>query len=226
MLGDGRLTGIRVGGQWRFPRATLEQCLVNTKSAKRPEPVEDVTASAEFLPLDCLEPIQDIFATAADVAAVTTSIYGKPLIGFSNSCSFCKLVLASPVGRERCQKSWTRLAETPERAPRVERCHAGLSYARGRIQVGQEFVGMLFAGQFVTGEQGRDALPIDKLARECSISEPELTQAAREIRIVEPARIDWLLTLLQKTTSTFSHIGERQLELIGRLRQVAQIARV
>ncbi|MCL4395916.1 MAG: PocR ligand-binding domain-containing protein [Chloroflexi bacterium] len=226
MLSDGRLTGIRVGGQWRFPRATLEQCLVNPKAPKPAGPSEAITPKTDFLPLDCLEPIQDIFATAADVGAVTTSIDGKPLIEFSNSCAFCRLVLASPVGRERCQASWARLAQTAEHAPRVERCHAGLSYARGRIQVGQEFVGMLFAGQFVTSEQALESLPVDVLARECSIPGEQLKQAARDIRIVEPTRVNWLLTLLQKTTSTFSHIGTRQLELIGRLRQVAQIARV
>ncbi len=224
MLSDGRLTGIRVGGQWRFPRNVLEQCFVNPKAVKELVQAESVKPSVDVLPLDCLEPIQEIFATAADIGAVTTAIDGKSLTPFSNSCSFCNLILASPTGRELCQASWARLAKSPERMPRIERCHAGLSYARGRVQVGEEFVGMLFGGQFVADVGAREALDVSRLARECNIPEIDLQQAAREIRIVAPDRAGWLLKLLLKVADTFSHIGQRQLDLILRLRQVAQIA--
>ncbi len=224
MLGDGRLTGIRVGGQWRFPRSAIEQCLVNPKTTKAITASENIEPSADVLPIDCLEPVQDVFAVAADVGAVTTGLDGKPLTVISNSCKFCNLILTSPEGRKRCEASWARLANAT--SPRIEQCHAGLSYARGRIQVDNEFVGMLFVGQFVNDKSKRQTLGISELARECNISETELQTAAEEIRIIEPARNQWLLGLLQKVTDTFSHIGQRQLDLILRLRQVAQIAKV
>ena len=224
MLSDGRLTGIRVGGQWRFPRNAIEQCLVNPKTAKALTAPENIEPSADVLPIDCLEPVQDVFAIAADVGAVTTGLDGKPLTIISNSCEFCNLILASPEGRRRCEASWARLANAT--SPRIEQCHAGLSYARGRIQVDNKFVGMLFVGQFVSDASKRQALEISELARVCSISETGLQTAAEQVRIVEPARNPWLLALLQKVTDTFSHIGQRQLDLILRLRQVAQIAKV
>ncbi len=226
MLSDGRLTGIRVGGQWRFPRNVVEQCLVNPKSVKQLVQADAITPSADVLPLDCLQPIQEVFATAADIGSVTTAIDGKPLTPMSNSCSFCDLILASPDGRKQCEASWARLAQTTERAPRIEHCHAGLSYTRGRIQVGNEFVGMLFAGQFVADESARRALKFDEIAQRCNIPAADLQRAAADIRIVDPSRADWLLRLLQKVADTFSHIGQRQLDSILRLRQVAQIAQV
>ena len=224
MLSDGRLTGIRVGGQWRFPRNAIEQCLVNPKTAKALTAPENIEPCADVLPIDCLEPVQDVFAIAADVGAVTTGLDGKPHTIISNSCEFCNLILASPEGRRRCEASWARLANAT--SPRIEQCHAGLSYARGRIQVDNKFVGMLFVGQFVSDASKRQALEISELARACSISETGLQTAAEQVRIVEPARNPWLLALLQKVTDTFSHIGQRQLDLILRLRQVAQIAKV
>ncbi len=225
-LSDGRLTGIRVGGQWRFPHNVVETCLINPKVAKQIATAEDIMPSADVLPLDCLQPIQEVFATAADVGAVTTTLGGKPLTPFSNACAFCDLILASPEGRKRCESSWARLAHSSESKPRVEKCHAGLSYARGRIQVGAEFVAMIFAGQFVTDPTARKELDLDGLARDCNISEQELQKAAGEVRCIEPARADWLLKLLQKVADTFSHIGEQRLDLLQRLRQVAQLAKV
>jgi excisionase family DNA binding protein len=226
MLSDGRLTGIRVGGQWRFPRNAIEQCLTGSKTAKASNVSETVTPSVDVLPIDCLEPIQEVFATAADVGAVTTTLDGKPLTAVSNSCRFCNLVLASPEGRRRCEASWVRLARSTERSPHIEQCHAGLEYARGRIQVADEFVAMTFAGQFVASESARQAVRVSELARECNIPKADLHQAAAELRIVEPARAAWLLALLQKVALTFSHIGEQRLELLNRLRQVAQLAQV
>jgi hypothetical protein len=92
--------------------------------------------------------------------------------------------------------------------------------------VENEFVAMIFAGQFVTTSQARQTLNFERLARECQIAETKLKSAARHIRFIEPARADWMLKLLQKVADTFSHIGEQRLDLLKRLRQVAQLAQV
>lgn len=226
MLSDGRLSGIRVGGQWRFPRNVIEQCFTNQKAVKTSNGSESMVPSMGVLPIDCFEPIQEVFAVAADVGAVTTTLEGKPLTTITNSCAFCDLILASPEGQKRCEGSWARLAQVTERAPHIEQCHAGLQYARGRIQVADEFVAMTFAGQFVASGSARQALSVSELARVCNIPEADLQKAASDIRIIEPARAKWLLALLQKVALTFSHIGEQRLDLLKRLRQVAQLAQV
>lgn len=222
MLSDGRLRGIRVGGQWRFPRAALEECLALSPTPSRPT---EATSDLDVLPRDCLQPVQEIFATAANVGAVTTTIEGKPVLPMTNSCKFCDLILATPEGRKRCEASWARLAAIGG-APRLERCHAGLGYARGRVQIGEQFIGMIFAGQFVTTAAERRKIKVAELARACGIDEKELRHAAREIRLMEPKRVAWLLNLLQKVADTFSHIARRQMDLMERLRQVAQLAQV
>ncbi len=226
MLKDGRLTGLKIGQQWRFPRQMLEECLISPQVKERITGSDEIAPSVQVLPADCLEPIQDVFATAANIGAVTTALDGKPLTPISNSCTFCDLILASPEGRKRCEASWALLASASNRTPRIEQCHAGLSYARGRIQVKNEFVGMIFAGQFLPNASAHQGLALERVARDCYIPEEQLRATAKEIRIVEAERTGWLLGLLQKVADTFSHIGQRQLELIERLRQVAQIAQV
>jgi excisionase family DNA binding protein len=226
MLEDGRLSGFKVGQQWRFPKHVVECCLTNAKADMRISAQDQLTPGTQVLPIDCFEPIQDVFAAAANVGSVTTTLQGKPLTHFINSCTFCELILASPEGRKRCEASWMRLSQTTDDAPSVERCHAGLGYARGRIQVADEFVAMTFAGQFVSSDAERAALNVNEIARECNIPEEALRKAAGELRIVEPSRAQWLLTLLNKVAVTFSHIGEQRLVLLKRLRRVVEAAQV
>ena len=187
---------------------------------------ENISPTADVLPLSCIEPIQDVFAAAADIGSVTTDLQGKPLTVFSNSCSFCNLILASSEGRRRCETSWKKVAHSASGRPKIEICHAGLSYAPGRIQVENEFVAMIFAGQFVANEAERHTLGLDDLALQCHVPQAELQEAARQIRVIDADRAEWLLRLLNKVADTFSHIGEQRLDLLKRLRQVAELAQV
>ena len=143
MLNEGQLPAVRVGGQWRFPRDAVDAWLQGNHTATAPAesaaPKENAfpapTLDSQILPLDCVQPIQEVFAQIADVGAVTTDLDGKPLTEFSNACAYCNLILATEKGRARCQADWKHLAEQNEPKPRLEKCHAGLTYARGRITV-------------------------------------------------------------------------------------------
>jgi excisionase family DNA binding protein len=65
MLGDGRIRGFKVGGQWRFPRQAIERWLHEQQTEVEAEistPEGAVRPSAEALPLSCVGAIQEIFA--------------------------------------------------------------------------------------------------------------------------------------------------------------------
>lgn len=227
MLKDGRLPALRVGGQWRFARQSIEEWLLHSDPVKQAVPQAPLEINTDVLPLDCFTSIQEVFAQAVEIGAVTTDLAGKPLTPISNSCEFCNLILATEAGRRRCQQSWARLSQTPP-APRLERCHAGLTYARARIRVGDEFIAMVFNGQFVTttAERARLQVNAQDLAAACEIPPGQLRAAAKKIRLVRRARAEKILKLLQQVADTFSQIGERRLDLLTRLRQVSKLATV
>ncbi len=232
MLNDGRLPGMRVGGQWRFPRQAIDKWLgeqnatppMETKALAETPPV----AALEVLPLYCLQPIQEIFAQTSVVGAVTTDLNGKPLTPMSNSCAFCNLILASEKGRARCESSWKKLADQADQQPRLEKCHAGFTYARGRVVVNGAFIAMFFVGQFGVDDAAplRTRTHIAEVARACDVDEKELTAAAKETRVLEKGRAERLLSLLQLVADTYSHIGQERLDLLTRLKRVAEIAGV
>jgi excisionase family DNA binding protein len=233
MLGQGRLQGFKVGGQWRFSRKEIEGWLDAQRDLLPLFSEDSQKASAEpsaaTLPLHCMKAMQDIFAEAVDVAALTVSLGGEPLTPVSRSCEFCELVQSTERGRQRCAGSW-RQSSAP-RAPGdvlVYTCHAGLSYASGLVVVAGQTVAMILGGQVLfSSPEGEDwEKQCRAVADVCGIPAENLLAASRSIRVHDPkdaARLKHLLGLL---ATTFSSIGEERLALLGRLRRIAEISSI
>jgi excisionase family DNA binding protein len=73
MLKDGRLRGVKVGQQWRFPRQAVDLLLSEPPRPQSPSPV------AFSLPIHCVQTIQDLFADLAEVAVLTIDLAGNAL---------------------------------------------------------------------------------------------------------------------------------------------------
>lgn len=127
MLNDGRLSGFKLGGQWRFPRREIAVWLQEQQSgvgwASGPcLPVDGPLPFSQVLPLGCIRAIQVVCAEAMGIALVTTDMNGAPLSGVSNACDFCTLILATERGQIRCSESWRQQPDG-----QVRSCHAGYS---------------------------------------------------------------------------------------------------
>lgn len=224
MLKDGRLKGIKIGNQWRFPRAELEALFPG--SGAPIEKAAEPKTPPEVFPIHCLQVIQDVFAEIAEIGAVTTDPQGVPLTDISNSCSFCDLILESPRGRKACIASWKRLAQTPASDPEFLVCHAGLQYARGRIEVDADLTGILVGGQFYfrspdpEEERGR----VTALAELYGIDPPALEEAAETIRLLDTQRQTQITDWLSRVAATFEEIGRERADLLDRLKQIAAMS--
>ena len=221
MLKDGRLTGVKVGQHWRFYAREVNDMLGGTIRTDADTPV-----SVEVLPLHCMQPVQDVFAEIAEVGAVTTDKNGKPLTHISNSCDFCKLILGSDRGREACVRSWKQLTEQDEAAPEFTTCHAGLQYARARIEVNGELIALLVSGQFYgsTPDTQEEAERIRSLAQTYNIDESLLKQAAKKISVLNERKESQIGVWLEKVAHTFEQISTERSNLMGRLRQIAEMS--
>ncbi|MCI0478818.1 MAG: PocR ligand-binding domain-containing protein, partial [Anaerolineales bacterium] len=115
-----------------------------------------------------------------------------------------------------------------ERQPHLERCHAGLTYARGRVVVQDQPLAMFFVGQFAIDSAGslRNQVHLIKLAEACQVDHKALKNGAAGIRVLSRKHAVRLLDLLQMVARTYSHIGQERLELLNRLKRVAEIAGV
>lgn len=223
MLKDGRLTGVKVGKHWRFSSQEVNE-LLSSGSGRVLEPV--LTGPVNALPLHCVQPIQDVFAEIAEVGAVTTGRDGRPLTNISHSCDFCKLILGSDEGRQACIASWRKLAEQKMSAPEFTSCHAGLQYARARIEVGGELAAILVAGQFYVQapNAAEEAERLQTLSQKYHIDEGLLKQAAMRISVLEERKVSQISGWLERVARTFEQISLERANLMSRLRQIAEMS--
>ncbi len=219
MLKDGRLTGVKVGHQWRFSGQSIENLLDGQLGyVEKGTPI-----SVNILPLHCVQPIQDVFAEIAEVGSVLTDKNGQPLTKVSNSCDFCKLILGSEEGRRGCIESWQKLAQPQGLSPEFIPCHAGLKYTRAPIRVQGELIAILIAGQFHTHapDPKDEVARIRKLAERYQINFNLLTQAADSTPMLDKRKKSQLARWLQQVARTFEQIGSERSDLMNRLKQIS-----
>ena len=223
MLKDGRLNGVKVGNQWRFYASEINNILSGSQHTTNPI-IKKVDKN--ILPLHCMQPVQDVFAEIAEVGSVTTDTDGSPMTRISNSCDFCKLILGTDEGKQACISSWRKLAEQKEDQPEFINCHAGLTYARGKIVVNEETIAILVAGQFYISEPDRseETKRMKELAKKFHIDEDLLIQSSKQISILDNRKISQLTGWIEKIVGTFEQISSERANMMGRLQQIAEMS--
>jgi excisionase family DNA binding protein len=222
MLKDGRLKGVKVGSQWRFPASEVQVLLAGGHHL----PIEERIVTADILPWSYVQSAQDVFAEMAEIGSVITDSRGMPLTRVSNSCDFCNLILASEKGKQACLRSWQQLAHQPNVAPEFTACHAGLQYARARITVCGETIASLVAGQFYSKESDpiETEKQVEALAQEYRLDPSLLRMAASHVRVLDQRLVNEITHWLSRMARTFEQFAMERAEMISRLHHIAEMS--
>jgi excisionase family DNA binding protein len=223
MIKAGRLAGVRVGQQWRFPRANVEALLSRDAAGECPDsaPEPPLALSPDVLPLHCMQAIQDVFAALGRVGALTTGLDGVPLTEPSGPGTIWQLLKASAAGHQYCIARWRALAERSSRAPQLGAGPAGLGCIHMLIELEGQPNALLVAGPF----RGDTAIPdLDGLARELGLEADALACAAREAPCLDAASQTQVGWCMAKVGQTFETIGRERAQMIGRLRRIAALS--
>jgi excisionase family DNA binding protein len=222
MLKDGRLSGVKVGRQWRFPRLAVDTLLSNAPPREAPAlPALPACRDDAALPLHCIQAIQDVFADLAGVGALTTVPDGEALTTISNGCRFCALIHSSPAGRAACRAEWAGLAAQSTPEPHVAVCHAGLSYLYGRIDVAGQPAAMLVGGQF---RQPGSRVDTAALAARYAIDPQQLAAALADVPQHDAAAIARIGAGLRKVAATFAAVACERAAMIARFRHISELS--
>lgn len=229
MLNDGRLTGVKIGQQWRFSSSEI-QALLEGKAAQPPDEAHEAQSiTPSVLPVQCVQAIQDVFAEIAGIGSVTTDLNGHPLTEVSNSCRFCNLIRSSESGQAACVRSWGGQIPAPPTQPEeFHTCHAGLNYTHARIEVGGEFTAILMAGQFLVRPLSNEQVDenIRTLADTHQLDAAALREAWQEIPVLPENTQKKIQPWLERVAQTFGDIGRERAELMGRLQRIAQMSTI
>lgn len=158
---------------------------------------------ADVIDLDSLQEIQDCFAKATGLAAITVDYQGRPLLRYSSFTRFCSKLREHPRYYEKCLQSDAHSSLEAARVGRIciHRCHAGLVDFAVPIIVDGEYVASMLCGQakmdaFDEKEVNTDLI---KLSDDIFTEIPELRQLYDEIptlpfnRIREAAHLFYLM---------------------------------
>jgi hypothetical protein len=119
--------------------------------------------------------------------------------------------------------SWKQLVDQEDDAPEFTACHAGLQYARARIEIQGELIAIIVAGQFYIHfpESEEQQERLQKLAQKYSISLSLLTQAAQKISVLDTYNLMQISRWLEQVAHTFEDISIERADLMNRLKKIS-----
>ena len=230
MAESGRIPAVKVGNQWRFPRQQIELWLQQQQrrtGAQRPTMASNGTVqTADLLPLECVQLIQDSFADALGVMILVTDLHGNLITKPSNPCGFYSAAETSPVARQRCLSLWIDLANKPSLAPQFQESHLGLMCARGLIRVGSEIKAMLVMGGIAPQVWPPDDEQLARMSEYLELDIDLLKAHVNDVHHLDAEQQARVLPFVQRIADILSHIAGERNQLFNRLQRIAEITQL
>ncbi|HEY63083.1 MAG TPA: helix-turn-helix domain-containing protein [Caldilineae bacterium] len=227
MVNDGRLPAIRVGNQWRFPRAAVEQWLKQQEvSHVETPPIPSSESAQDLFPLECVQQIQDAFADALGVMIVITDLDGRPITRVSNPCGLYQAVDSMPSAHRRCIELWVQMAQDPTLQPRFTPSHLGLLCARGLIRVGMDLKAMVILGGIAPDPWPPSMEEIAHMALHLEVPVETIAEHIDEVHRLSPEEQARVLPFAQRIADIMSHIATERHMLRSRLRRIAELTAI
>jgi ligand-binding sensor protein len=120
----------------------------------------------EIVSLGFLQRLQDSFAEATGLAAITVDYQGNPLLQYSAFSPFCAYMRENPDFYKRCVRSdaYASLEAVRNGTVCIHKCHAGLIDFAIPIIVDDEYVASMMCGQLKT-DSALDGVEIDLVSQ-------------------------------------------------------------
>ena len=171
---------------------------------------ETIIKIEDVVDLKLLQRLQDTFAQAMGVAAVTVDRDGIPITKDSNFCDVCQMIRSTKIGLARCQQcdaEGGRIAHEREK-PYAYKCSGGLMDAAAPIIINGQYVGCILCGQVIP-EDDREAFVQDILERNLPLGLPpeEFENAIREMNPLPRDRFQAAVEMLSLTANNIIEKG-------------------
>ena len=227
MVQDGRLKGIKIGQQWRFPLSEVEHLTGISPAVEAPQSA----SPDQGFPTHCVQTIQDLFAELSQLSTVVIDMQGNPLTIPSKTTRFYQLIQSSPSGQESCRTSWQSFARESSPAnggSQLFTCASGLQYLGAPILDRDVQIGVFLAGQFYwqppdPREQTRRLL---RLSATHNLPLEDLEDASRQIPIIEAARHNHVENCTVAAARAVMSILRERLNFMERLQQIADLTQL
>jgi excisionase family DNA binding protein len=191
MAEDGRLPGVKVGRQWRFPADEVQRVLGIDLVVDTDSPAE-----ASTIDLDRAAALTGLFADLYGVMAVVTDLDGRPLTEVINRSDYFTVLSENPGVLDTCIAEWGSRAADQDFQPTLQPSQFGFRCARAFIRSRFELVGMVIAGGIAAKDWPPSPAELDRLAAGAGVDTIELAATIDSVpRLSEQATSSMLAAL-------------------------------
>ena len=213
MAEDGRLPGVKIGRQWRFPADRVAAQLGLAVGVDRAASASDAGDDAdepdglvELLGPGDAQSITDLIGELFGVMAVMTDMDGHPITSVSNPCGYYAAVADQPGAVAACLAQWRMFADEPHVAARWVRTHLGFLCARTFLWVDLKPVGMIVVGGVAPPSWPPEPELVESIADEVGASRQVLLDRVHETWYLDHDQQRRVLRLLPQLGDFVSHM--------------------
>ena len=224
MLQDGRLKGVKIGQQWRFPQQEIDR-LLGFVSPPVETPLAENTST---LPVHCIQAVQDLFSEVARISSVLMDMEGNLITRVSRPSHYYSLLTTTTAGQKINLTAFQEMAAKARQRLSRFTCKFGLDYLGTPILDNGIQIGVFLIGQFhwQRPDPVQRASLVENLAAACQLSARELSIAADEIQVIPPEQH----AIIEKWPSSAAHavqsILQERVSFIHRLQQIASLTNI
>jgi len=225
MLQDGRLKGVKIGQQWRFPKREVERLLSG-------ENLPDGQSQAEtnsIFPSHCVQTIQNLFSDVSQISALVVDREGIAVTRVSRPCEFCQRVQSTPAGVKACRDSWRALAQQKQSmGNQYFTCHAGLQYIASPVLDDGDIAGSFLAGEFYwqTPDPVEVNTRIRRLAEAWGLPVEDLLTSSQLIPVIGQSQHAQVSAWVASAAGAVKSILLERTGFIQRLKKIANLTQI
>ena len=225
MLHDGRLQGVKIGQQWRFPTSEIDR-LVEARTSGQNQ--AQVYANDLNFPTHCVQAVQDLFSEVGRLSALVIDMNGNRLTEISQPTRFAKILMTSSTGQTVSQSAWPAFAAEIRTGNHYLTCPFGLHYIGAPINEKDTQIGVFLIGQFYWQPPNprEEAERIHRLASTHRIDPDELAEAAREVPILDPDLHESVEAWPLAAATAVGSVLKERTGFITRLQQIANLTQI
>lgn len=164
----------------------------------------------DFVDIDVLQRIQDTFAQAMSVGAVTVDRAGTPVTRPSNFQPLCLLIRSRPGGLARCVASDAESGQIAynQNAPHTYVCKGGLLDAAAPITVNGEYLGCILCGQVLPADARPEFIEeITRRSEAVGLDREEVLPIVRKLPIMPRWRFQAAAEMLSIVANYIIELG-------------------
>ncbi len=222
MAEDGRLPGVKVGRQWRFPadRVAEQLGLAAEPTPVTPDvavtPVAEPAGIGALLQPEVAQSVAELTGDLFGVMAVITDLDGQPITTVANPCGYYAAIANQPGAVEACLAQWRLFAEEPHVAPRWVHTHLGFLCARTFVWVDLKPVGMIVVGGVTPPVWPPPPELVEAVADEVGIAHEVVLDAVDQTWDLNAEQRQRVLRLLPQMGDLVSHLASARSRLAER----------